>query len=74
MGDALPEPAPDPFWPWKVHCGSGADPKFWEIINQETGKTVRIGKVTAKKRNYYDECVKEAKKRNLHLALKERKI
>ncbi len=56
--------------PWKVNTSEAGH--FWEIINLETGRKVKIGPVGGKRTNFYDKAVNEAERRNaLELTRKE---
>lgn len=45
---------------WKVHSSTSP---YWEIIDTQTGRTVRIG-LAGGTTNYYDKAVAEADRRN----------
>ena len=51
---------------WVVDFSPASSP-FWYIRNEATGKRVKIGRIGAKRTNYYDKAVREARRRNARL-------
>lgn len=57
---------------WQVPLWGSPNDKFWYIHNLRTGVFKKIGRIGARKANYYMKAVDEARRRNAEEAEEER--
>jgi hypothetical protein len=56
---------------WQVPLWGSPNDRFWYIHNIKTGAFKRIGKVGAKRTNYYLKAISEAQYRNAEIVKKQ---